>query len=528
MKNTIGFTKRDFLTRVGMIGGTAAMLTALKGWDHSIAGTMKQPPALTADGNGKKILILGAGLAGMVSAIEIRKKGYEVQILEAQATTGGRCMTARKGTVIEDVDGERQVCQFENNQYLNVGPWRIPAEHHALLHYCKTLNVELEPFINKAIYSYYYAENIEGPLKGKAIRQVEADIDRAGHVQELLAKCATDGSLDDKITAEDRDRLLEYLREAGLLNSRELNYQANQARGYSRYPGVGLDEGELSEPIAMHDLLALELGAEYEDADHPPMMFQPKGGMDMIARGMEKAIPQSVFRFNAEITDIIQSDSGVMVTYSDTKTGTTETASADYCLSCLPFPLINKINTNFEADVVDALKSPAASPAFKLGHQFDHRFWEDEMIYGGVSHTDIEAFEDISYPSSDLHSNLGGVILTSYAKRGDAISMGGKSMDERIELGLSALEKMHGAAPREHFNGHAVSLSWHKQKYALAGWVRWSRRNKLRKFPRLLEGEKRVLFAGGGMAPEHTGWMVGAIESAWYAIEDLDKRISQA
>ncbi len=520
-------SKRNFLQSVGMVGGTAAVMTALRGWEMSAAATMQKPPTLIVDGNGKSLLILGGGLAGMVSAIEMRKKGYDVKILEAQSTPGGRCISARKGTVIQDVGGETQTCQFENNQYLNVGPWRIPAEHHAVLHYCKTLNVPLEVFVNKAIYSYYFSEKTEGTLKNKSIKQVEADTDRAGHIHELLAKCAADGSLDDKLEQEDIDKLVDYLKEAGLLDSKDLKYKANQARGYSRYPKIGMDDGDLSEPFALKELLDYKFGGEYEDADHTGVMFQPVGGMDQIARGMERALPKTIFRFNAEITDIMQSDDGVTVTFTDTKTGKVETATADYCISCLPFPLLNKINTDFSDVVVDALKAPAAAPVVKLGQQFSHRFWEDEMIYGGVTHTDIPGHEDISYPSSDLHSNMGGVILTSYAKRGNSITLGNKSIADRNEQGLDAMEKIHPGLARKYYNGQSISLAWHKQKYALAGWVRWSNRNRRRKFPSLLKGEKRVLFAGGGMAPQHTGWMVGAIESAWYAIEDLDKRVSK-
>lgn len=524
----MSISKRSFLQSIGMVGGAAAMMTTMRSWEMSHAATREKPPTLQSDGNGKKLLILGGGLAGMVTAIEMRKKGYDCTILEAKETPGGRCMSARKGTVIEDVGGETQTCGFEDNQYLNVGPWRIPAEHHAVIHYCKTLGVPLEVFVNKAIYSYYYSDDADMPFKGESIQQTAIDTDRTGHIHELLAKCAADGSLDDKLEKEDIEKLTEYLKEAGLLDDKDLKYKANQARGYSRYPKIGMDDGELSEPYALKDLLGFKFGGEFEDADHPAVMFQPVGGMDQIARGMERAIPKNVFRFNAEITDIAQTEDGVNVTFTDTKSGKVETATADYCISCLPFPLLNKINTDFSDEVVDALKAPAAAPVVKLGQQFTHRFWEDEMIYGGVTHTDIPGHEDISYPSSDLFSNKGGVILTSYAKRGNSVTLGNKSIEGRNEQGLDAMEKIHPGLVRKYYNGQSISMAWHKQKYALAGWVRWSNRNRRRKFPALLKGEKRVLFAGGGMAPQHTGWMVGAIESAWYAMEDLDKRIAQS
>jgi monoamine oxidase len=68
--NTI-FTKRDFLTRIGMVAGTSAMMATMAGWDRTMTSTMTAPPKMTADGNGKKVLILGAGISGLVCAMEL-------------------------------------------------------------------------------------------------------------------------------------------------------------------------------------------------------------------------------------------------------------------------------------------------------------------------------------------------------------------------------------------------------------------------------------------------------------------------
>lgn len=521
-------TKRDFLTSIGMVGGTAAMMTALAGWEKGMASTMTAPPKLSSEGNGKKILILGAGISGLVCAMELIKKGYEVQILEAKSHAGGRCMTARKGTVIEDVGGERQVCDFDHNQYLNVGPWRIPAEHHSTIYYCRKLGVELEPFINKAFSAYYYQSKGDGPLSGIPLRQSDIDIDRAGHVAELLAKCVNDGFLDQKLAKEDQEALLDYLKSTGLINRRELNYRANLARGWEKTPTVGTDMGKLGDPYGLADLLKIKVGAQHEERDHPPMMFQPKGGMDKISNAMERELPDGIIRFNSEITDIAQSDKTVTVTYKDTKSGKVETATADYAISCLIFPALNKINNDFRQDVLEGLRAPASSPIVKQGHQFRERFWEtEEEIFGGITSNDLPESGNISYPSSDLFGTNGGVVLTAYARGGNAVRLGNANIADRLEKGLEIGEMIHPGRFRKYYNGKGVSMAWHKQKYALAAWVTWSRRNIGLKMPALMKGEKRVLFSGNGMAPFHQGWMFAAIEAAWHSIEDLDKRIAK-
>ena len=75
MSNPINnsISKRDFLQTLGMISGSAAVMTALNGFDHAFASDMTAPPALSTSGNGKKIIVLGAGLSGMVTALELSK-----------------------------------------------------------------------------------------------------------------------------------------------------------------------------------------------------------------------------------------------------------------------------------------------------------------------------------------------------------------------------------------------------------------------------------------------------------------------
>jgi monoamine oxidase len=61
----------------------------------------------------------------------------------------------------------------------------------------------------------------------------------------------------------------------------------------------------------------------------------------------------------------------------------------------------------------------------------------------------------------------------------------------------------------------------------LGGWVAWTRRKRERQLPTILKGENRILFSGNGISTIHTGWMVGAIEAAWYTISEIDKRVGK-
>ncbi|HJL92733.1 MAG TPA: hypothetical protein QGF04_03000, partial [Woeseiaceae bacterium] len=73
-------TKREFLETLSAVGGVSAMMTVLNGWDMGIASAAETPPNLTGRPEGTKVVILGAGLAGMTAAHELGLRGYDCQI----------------------------------------------------------------------------------------------------------------------------------------------------------------------------------------------------------------------------------------------------------------------------------------------------------------------------------------------------------------------------------------------------------------------------------------------------------------
>ncbi|MCH4270621.1 FAD-dependent oxidoreductase [Kerstersia gyiorum] len=62
----------------------------MNAWGLTLASQSDQPPRLQGSGKGKRVLILGAGIAGLTSAYELRKAGYDCMIVEARPIAGGR------------------------------------------------------------------------------------------------------------------------------------------------------------------------------------------------------------------------------------------------------------------------------------------------------------------------------------------------------------------------------------------------------------------------------------------------------
>src|ERR1700742_2286865 len=202
-------TRRQLLTAIGMVGGTAALYQAMTTMGHAMETQYKGPPDLSGARPGASVLVLGAGLAGMVAAYELNKAGYKVRILEYQNRAGGRNWTLYGGDTYTELGGATQKVEFSSGNYLNPGPWRIPFHHRTLLHYCKQFDVSLEPFIQFNHNAYVHST---GAFSGKPVRFNAAAADFEGNVAELLAKAVNQKALDQDLTREDREKLLEALR----------------------------------------------------------------------------------------------------------------------------------------------------------------------------------------------------------------------------------------------------------------------------------------------------------------------------
>src|ERR1700759_3187688 len=247
--------RRDLLSLIGAMAGSAAMYHAMTSLGFASESRYQGPIKLEGDAKGASVLILGAGMAGMTAAYELRNAGYKVQVLEYNARAGGRNWTLRGGDRYTELGGLTQECEFDKDLYINPGPWRIPYHHHGMMHYTKLLGIPLEPFFQVNYNAYLHSSQAFG---GKPQRYREVKADYQGHVAELLAKATHQNALDAAVSKEDREILLESLREWGALD-KDLNYRSSDVvsdrRGFEKTPGGGLSARPVhSKPVELHDV----------------------------------------------------------------------------------------------------------------------------------------------------------------------------------------------------------------------------------------------------------------------------------
>jgi monoamine oxidase len=519
-------SRRSLLSMIGVVAGSAAMYHAMTELGYAEGSSFTGPIKLSPPPAGTTVLILGAGIAGMVAAMELRDAGYQVQVLEYNGRPGGRNWTLYGGDIYTELGGTTQRVGFDPGQYINPGPWRLPYHHRGILHYASRLGVALEPFTQVNYNAYVHSTKAYGG-KPQRFRQVQADFH--GHVAELLAKCTRQNALDQSVSNEDREILMLALRDWGALDE---NYEykkglfSSMRRGFAADPGGGLKSVPVpSEPSALSDLLqsnlwsAIASGHNYELQS---AIFQPKGGMGMIGQAMGKDLGPLI-EYECKVTNIRQDDKGVTVTYVDSrKGGEARTASAKWCICTIPTPILSQIPMNVGPKMRAAIDQLPYLAALKVGLQFKRRFWEeDDQIYGGHTYTDLPN-STISYPMWDYFSKGKGVLLGAYTFGRPAYIAASKPPEDRIKDALSYGSQIHPQYMAEFETG--VAVAWHRVPWAMGCQGAWTDESRDAHYNNLCAIDGRIM-----LASEHAsrlpGWQEGSVTSALDAISRLHAQV---
>jgi monoamine oxidase len=313
MSDSPKWTRRSFLNAVGRAGGAAAVYETMVAMGMiRVPEVFAGPPQIASDrGKGERVVILGAGIAGLTAAYELNNAGYEVIILEAKERAGGRSYTVRTGYTIEENTGTKQVCKFDDHPdfYLNAGPGRLPYHHTAILHYCTLFGVPLEVYTMMSRANFFQRDK---SWNGRSVPNRRIANDTRGWISELLAKCVVNGNLDAELTKKgvDKTQFLDLLTIFGDIDAADdYDYLGSSRSGYLVQPGID-SCGKLLLPLTLADLVSSgfwnDRFYQAEEYEWQPTLFQPVGGMDQIWRyGFLQKSPVGQFiHYNQEVVNV--------------------------------------------------------------------------------------------------------------------------------------------------------------------------------------------------------------------------------
>jgi monoamine oxidase len=438
----------------------------------------------------KKVIVVGAGMAGLVAAYELKRAGHDPIIIEGQHRVGGRVHTLRH--------------PFTYGLYAEVGAMRIPRSHALTLEYISKFQLPTHDFTMDNPNAYYF-------IGGRRIRisQANADPSLLGFdtaetergrtagvlwmqaIEPLLQKLRTEGDAawDEIVEIYDNYSTREYL----------------EARGWSE---AAIEMyGLIANQEAVMNASFLEVFRE-DSGNYYTNMLEIDGGTDRLPHSLLPELRESI-RFGAKMIALNQSPEDVTVFYQ-TAAGRNQ-VTGDYAIIAVPFPVLRHVEflKPFTRAKQRAIRQLHYDASAKILFQCRRRFWEeDDGIYGGGTITDLP-IRNLYYPDHSRETGR-GVILASYTWSEDAQRWGSLSPTDRIAQALKDVSQIHPQVLQEFEVG--ASWMWHDDEYAGGAFALFDPGQQTLLHNQIIAPEGRIHFAGEHASLYHA-WIQGAIES---------------
>lgn len=438
----------------------------------------------------KKIVIVGAGVAGLVAAYELKRAGHNPVVLEAQQRVGGRVYTLRQ--------------PFTEGLYAEVGAMRIPRAHKLTLEYIDKFGLPTNDFTMENPNAYYF-------IGGRKVRIGDAELH-----PELLGFDVADhelGHTAGKLWLKSIQPLIDEL---------EKDNDAAWEMILTKYDQYSTREfltanGWSESAIEMYGLLAnqeavmnssfLELFRE-DAGSYYTNMVEIQGGTDRLPHSFLPELRENI-RFGAKMVAIDQSPEQVTIHYQ-TPAGRFE-ETGDYAIITTPFPVLRHVEIlkPFSRLKQRAIRQLHYDASAKILFQCRRRFWEeDDNIFGGGTITDLP-IRNVYYPDHGRETGR-GIILASYTWSEDAQRWGSLSPGDRIAQALEDVAQIHPQVTREFEVG--ASWMWHDDEFAGGAFALFDPEQQTLLHEEIIKPEGRIHFAGEHASLYHA-WIQGAIES---------------
>lgn len=482
--------RREFLQR------SIAFVT-LASWASSSAA------AATGGGcSGKRVVVLGAGLAGLTAAYRLANQGYEVIVLEGQNRVGGRVLTVRDG--------------FEGRGHVEMGATRIFSTHTATLRYVDLFGLgPLVPYDTGNRAFYMRGRRFTPPPAGQPWPVADmSDAERANPFAFLATYLGAGFEMLGDPSAAGWPNSQPGALELDKVTVEQFLLSRGASRGWIDW--FYTLEGDVRRLNAFAGLATERLLAGFDG--EPPSSIA--GGNDRLPNAFAAALGERI-KLGCKVVRLEQSASEVVLTYLDAE-GRQNEVRADRCVCALPFTALRKVRvaTPFAADKMKAIESLRYMPVARCCFQTRTRFWTDDALgaLGGLSIVGSDTFVSRIWNTSSQQADPTMGMIQSYMFDADASEYA--SLPDRI------------GATRQHIHDKllpgltqsqvvaAAEKVWQDDPWVEGGWA-WTGLEELGgAFQARGRAEGRVHFAG-----EHTspliGWMTTAIESGERAADEI-------
>ncbi|WP_454015658.1 flavin monoamine oxidase family protein [Bacillus sp. Marseille-Q7846] len=445
--------------------------------------------------NPKQIIIVGAGISGLVAASLLKEAGHKVTILEANNRIGGRIYTIRE--------------PFSRGLYFNAGPMRIPDTHKLTLAYIRKFKLPLNLFINKTASDIIYTNNIKTRL---SIFEKNPSILGYPILESEKGKTA------EELMLEVLEPILNYIKKDPNKNWSivEKKYKAYSLGTFltEYYSDGAIDMiGVLLDMEAYMGMSLIEVLREMVFFTSTTKYYEITGGIDALPKAFLSQLNENIF-MRYKVEKIIQENSKVMMQVNHEQTIERFMVTGDVAIVTIPFSALRFVEIQpynlFSYYKRRAIRELNYIAATKIAIEFKSRFWERVGQCGGKSITDLP-IRFTYYPSYGIHTPGAATVLASYTWADEALTWDSLPNSKRIRYVLKNLAEIYGDIVYSEFVTGA-SFSWSQNPYSCGAFTAFEPGQELELFPYITSPSGKVHFAGEHTTLTH-GWMQGAIES---------------
>ena len=446
----------------------------------------------------KRIIVVGAGLAGLSCAYELNQAGFNVILIEARSRPGGRVRTYRD--------------PFADNLYAEMGAEYVDSTDNLVKQYCNKFGLKVLPakqydgvyvrgrrLSMKGIQSGIDSLPFEGIQKGKLFGQ------EVQYIQKWIDLVKQKGANSPEVLALDNMSVEEVLKKGGAPKDIIDLYTYTNATEATSVP---------SKMSALYMVLANSRTSAFSENTVEGRIF---GGNDQLPKEFAKKLGTRI-KYNRSLRSLVFSSN--KITANVIEDGKRTSIKGIKCVLAIPASILRtiKIDPGFTAEKTNCIQKQQYGHVMKVAMQYRRRFWDDDNSIGQRVFTDTRLRR--IYHFSINQPGPRGILLT-FTSGEDAKKLGRLNEDRRMKVAQNTCKDIWPEAPQYWENG--ITKYWNedpfvKASYSLSGVGQKGYREILAK------PEGPVFFAGEHTAI-HRASMNGAIESGLRVTEELKRAL---